>query len=99
MNTRWTISTLERNTDNGVVTAFWMASKIDDGYQGSVCNTCSFTPDSTSSDYIDYADLTEQQVVSWVKNTLGQDKVLEIEADIDKQIEDMKEPLSVGVPW
>ena len=99
MSIDWVISTLEREANDGVVTAFWSATKTDEEYMGSVCDTCSFTPDPSSAGYTNYADLTEQQVIGWVKHALGQDKISEIEADIDKQIAYEKSLLSEGVPW
>ena len=45
MAVTWTISTLERNTDNGVVVAHWRASDADGEHVGSSYGTCGFTPD------------------------------------------------------
>ena len=99
MSIDWVISTLERDADDGVVTAFWLAEKTDEEYMGSVCYNCSFTPAPSSAGYTNYADLTEQQVIGWVKDALGQDKISEIEADIDGQILASRSVISEGVPW
>ena len=97
MAVTWTISTLERNTDDGVVVAHWRASDADGEHSGSSYGTCSFTPDSEAEGYVAYADLTEEVVVGWVQADVD---VESIEASIAAQIEESKAPaISVGTPW
>ena len=97
MAVTWTISTLERNTDDGVVVAHWRASDVDGEHSGSSYGTASFTPDASVSGYTAYADLTEAQVIGWVKEDVDADA---IEESIAAQIADSKEPaISVGTPW
>jgi len=97
MAVTWTISTLERNTDDGVVVAHWRASDADGEHTGSSYGTCGFTPDSTADGYTAYADITETQVIEWVKADVDADA---IEASIASQIADSKAPaITVGVPW
>jgi len=105
MAVTWTISTLERNTDDGVVVAHWRASDSevvgtgDDAvtHSGSSYGTCSFTPDAESEGYVAYADLTEEVVVGWVQAEVD---VESIEAGIAAQIAESKAPaISVGTPW
>ena len=108
MAVTWTISTLERNTDNGVVVAHWRASDSevvgtdDDAvtHSGSSYGTCGFTPDSTASGYTAYADITEAQAIEWVKASMGEEAVTALESSIAAQIEESKAPAtSAGVPW
>jgi len=101
MAVTWTISTLERNTDDGVVVAHWRASDSETvgevEHVGSSYGTCGFTPDSTADGYTAYADITETQVIEWVKADVDADA---IEASIASQIADSKAPaITVGVPW
>jgi len=97
MAVTWTISTLERNTDDGVVVAHWRASDADGDYSGSSYGTCGFTPDSTADGYVAYDSLTEETVIGWVKADVDADA---IEASIAAQIADSKAPaITVGVPW
>ncbi|MBT8449827.1 MAG: hypothetical protein KJO69_09065 [Gammaproteobacteria bacterium] len=97
MAVTWTISTLERNTDDGVVVAHWRASDADGEHSGSSYGTCGFTPDSTADGYTAYADITETQAIGWVKADVDADA---IEASIAAQIADSKAPaISTGVPW
>jgi len=97
MAVTWTISTLERNTDDGVVVAHWRASDVDGEHVGSSYGTCGFTPDADADGYTAYADITEAQVIEWVKADVDADA---IEASIASQIADSKAPaITVGVPW
>ena len=105
MAVTWTISTLERNTDDGVVVAHWRASDSEEvgsgddavTHSGNSYGTCGFTPDADAEGYVDYADLTEEVVVGWVKDGVDADAV---EDSIASQIAESKEPaIAVGVPW
>jgi len=97
MAVTWTISTLERNTDDGVVVAHWRASDVDGEHSGSSYGTAGFTPDADAEGYVAYADLTEEAVVEWVKADVDADS---IEASIAAQIEESKAPaISTGTPW
>lgn len=97
MAVTWAISTLERNTDDGVVVAHWRASDVDGEHSGSSYGTCGFTPDSTADGFTLYADITLAQAIGWVKADVDADAV---EASIASQIAESKAPaVAVGVPW
>ena len=97
MAVTWTISTLERNTNDGVVVAHWRASDADGEHVGSSYGTCGFTPDPDADGYVAYDSLTEETVIGWVKADVDADAV---EASIAAQIADSKAPaISTGVPW
>ncbi len=101
MAVTWTISTLERNTDDGVVVAHWRASDSETvgevEHTGSSYGTCGFTPDPDADGYVAYDSLTEETVIGWVKADVDADA---IEASIASQIADSKAPaITVGVPW
>ena len=100
MAVTWTISTLERNTDNGVVVAHWRASDVDGDHSGSSYGTCGFTPDASADGYVAYDNLTEENVIGWVKDSMGEEAVTGVEDSIAAQIADSKAPaISVGTPW
>ena len=100
MAVTWTISTLERNTDNGVVVAHWRASDVDGDHSGSSYGTCGFTPDAEADGYVDYDSLVEEDVIGWVKDSMGEEAVTGVEDSIAAQIADSKAPaISVGTPW
>ena len=97
MAVTWTISQLERNTDDGVVVAHWRATDSDGDHSGSSYGTVGFTPDATADGYTAYAEITEAQAILWVQADVDADAV---EASIAAQIADSKKPaIVVGVPW
>ena len=100
MAVTWTISTLERNTDDGVVVAHWRASDVDGDHSGSSYGTCGFTPDVDAEGFTPYADITEAQAIGWVKDSMGEEAVTGVEDSIAAQIADSKAPaITTGTPW
>ena len=98
----WTISQLDRSLPDGVVlTAHWRVSATDGDASGSVYGTISFpAKDPADPDFVPYDNLTEAQVVGWVKEEMGADTVAAHEAAVQGQIDAQKNPVSAaGVPW
>ena len=96
--TTWAITNLERETADGFVfTAHYTVNAKDDTYSAGAYGSIGFErPDSL----IPFADLTEDEVVSWVKETLGADKVAEVEAALQNQIDQQRTPTkAAGLPW
>jgi hypothetical protein len=96
MTTTWTISQLDRNTADGfVTTAHWQATAVDGEHSASIYATCSWS-DGTPT--VDYADLTQEQVLGWIwANGVDKDAT---EASLAAQIELKKNPVTAtGVPW
>jgi hypothetical protein len=99
MTTVWQISQMERTLDDGgVVVAHWRATATDGDYSASSYGTCGFTPDPSSSDWVDYDSITEDLALSWCFDS-GVDKDA-IEASLAANIEAQKNPTQAsGVPW
>ena len=95
----WAIANLERETADGFVfTAHYTIAANDDAYSSSAYGSIGFErPDNL----IPFADLTEETVIGWVKEALGGDeKVAEIEAALQGQIDEQRSPSkAAGVPW
>ena len=95
----WKIAQLERETDDGFVfTAHYTVDANDGTYNAGAYGSVGFErPDNL----IPYADLTEEVVIGWVKEALGGDeKVTEIEAALQAQIDEQRAPSkAAGVPW
>ena len=96
--TSWKIAQLERETADGFVfTAHYTVDAKDDTYSAGAYGSMGFErPDNL----IPFADLTEDEVVSWVQEALGADKVAEVEAALQNQIDQQRNPTqATGVPW
>jgi len=95
----WGINTLERETNDGFVfTAHYTVDANDGTYSAGAYGSVGFErPDNL----IPYADLTLNQVVGWVKEAIGgADKVAEIEAALQAQIDEQRTPTkAAGLPW
>ena len=95
----WNIANLERETDDGFVfTAHYTVSAADGTYSAGAYGSIGF---ERPENLVPFADLTEEQVIGWVKEALGGDeKVAEIEAALQAQIDEQRAPTkSAGVPW
>ena len=96
MSVTWTISNLDRQTSDGfVTTAHWQATAVDGEHSASIYNTCSWS-DGTPT--VDYADLTQEQVLGWIwANGVDKDAT---EAALAAQIAEQKAPKTArGLPW
>jgi hypothetical protein len=96
--TTWAIANLERETADGFVfTAHYTVNAKDDTYSAGAYGSIGF---ERPENLIPFADLTEADVVSWVKEALGADKVAEVEAALQSQIDQQRTPTqAAGVPW
>ena len=99
MTTTWTIAQLERTLDDGgVVVAHWRATATDGDFSASSYGTAGFTPDPSSSDWVDYDSISEELALSWCFDS-GVDKDA-IEASLAANIDGQINPTqAAGVPW
>ena len=101
MAVTWTISTLERNTDDdGVIVAHWRVSDVDGEHSGSSYGTSGFSPDPDADGFLAFADIEEATAIQWCKDSMGEEAVTSIEESIAAQIAESKAPSVVAeVPW
>ena len=95
----WGISTLDRETADGfVMTAHYRVDANDGTYSSGAYGSIGFERPDT---LVPYADLTEDEVIGWVKTALGGDeKVAEIETALQAQLDEQRAPSKAnGVPW
>jgi len=98
ITTTWKIANLERETEDGFVfTAHYTVNADDGTYTSGAYGSLSFErPDNL----VPFSQLTEATVIGWVKEKLGEEKVAEIEAALQSQINEQKHPTkAAGVPW
>lgn len=51
--------------------------------------------------FVDYPDITEEEAITWVKETLGAEQVAAIESNLTDQIANQKNPpvVTLPLPW
>jgi hypothetical protein len=96
MEFQWNVAQMDRLTSDGfVVTVHYTVNAVDGDYTASTYGTVGYTQEDKS--YIPFADLTKEQVIGWVKDSLGQETV---ETALAAQIEAQKNPVQQsGLPW
>lgn len=95
----WAIANLERETADGYVyTAHYTISAKDEAYSAGAYGSVGL--ERPEAGMIPYADLTADLCVQWVKGQLGDEKVTEIEAALQAQLDEQRSPSrQAGVPW
>jgi hypothetical protein len=96
----WKIAQLERETSDGYVfTAHYTVDANDGTYPAGAYGSLGL--ERPEGEMVPFADLTEEIVVGWVKEALGGDeKVTEIEAALQKQLDEQHNPtVAPGLPW
>jgi hypothetical protein len=96
----WAIASCERHTADGIVfTVHWTLAATDGTYTSSAYGSIGL--EQPEGEVIPYADLTPELVIGWVQEKLGGDeKVAEIEAALQAQIDQQRTPTTAqGVPW
>lgn len=99
---QWKIEDLRSALPDGVVlTAHWRVSKTEGNAHGSVYGTISFPAKPPSDpDFTPYENLTEAQVIQWVKDEMGANQVSAYEAAVQGQIDAQVNPTQAsGTPW
>ena len=101
----WSIAALDCcNTDADfpakVITAHWRLDGEFGDTTAGVYGTVSF-PEPESGAFVPYADLKEEQVITWVRDALGDEQVADLQANVEQQIADLIAPPveSKPLPW
>lgn len=85
---------------NVVNKIYWQCIGTDDvGDQARVYGSVAIQTEDLS-DFIPYADITEEQAIAWTKSALGAEKVASTEMDVANQLAIISPPTEgSGVPW
>jgi len=95
----WNVVNLERETNDGYVfVVHYTVNAQDDTYSAGAYGSLGL--ERPEGDLIPFADLTEEVVVGWVKEKFGSEKVSEIEAALQSQLDEQRQPTkATGLPW
>jgi hypothetical protein len=102
----WAVTALYTETiateQDYVVIANYEVVGVDGEYTASLSNTARFSTESVS-EFIPYADLTNEILVGWIQEELGEDGVANLEACIQGQIDSLinppVSPQITPLPW
>lgn len=83
-----------------VFSVHWTLTGSDGTYSGSVYGSQGVTTDPDAP-FTPYANLTQDQVIGWVKDAMGADQVADLEANVAQQIADQITPpvVTPELPW
>ena len=96
----WAIANMEHYISDGVVFTVHYTVNAEDGIYSSGAYGSVGLEKPEPGNMIPYADLTEEIVVGWVKDHFGEEKVAEIEAALQAQLDQQHAPTTApGVPW
>ena len=86
---------------NYVVFAYWKLICTDGVSSSSMKGTATFNIDENKTDFTLYEDITEPEMVSWVKSALGKDIVENYESYVETQVSryTTKPTISANLPW
>lgn len=96
----WNVNTLERITATGEVQTVHYTVDAEDGtYRAGAYGSVGLDP-ADPNDMIPYADITKEQVISWLHAKLGEEAVANVESALQAQINEQRAPSkAAGVPW
>lgn len=92
----WNVVQTNYNTsDKFITTVHYTVNAVDGDYTASTYGTVGYTQGEGS--YVPFANLTKEQVIGWVQESLNKDTV---EAALATQIDAQKNPVQAsGLPW
>lgn len=96
----WRIANLERHTADGIVfTAHYTVDANNGTYNSGAYGSVGLEqPDPEN--VIPYAELTEETVIGWVKEKLGDEAVTNVETALQSQLDEQAAPTKAsGLPW
>ena len=106
MEITWNITDMKRDI-SGVVKIIYYSITVkdtDSNYEDVYSYTLNVERKPDSPEIINYQDLTQEEVLTWVKNKLGQERVTKIENRITNKAIVYKANnnnlnLETGLPW
>ena len=99
-NFAWHVANMEHYTADGIVFVCHYTVSANDGkYSSSAYGSVGLEKPEPRI-MIPYADLTEGLVIGWIKDRFGAEKVGEIQAALQQQLDQQHAPTTApGLPW
>jgi|TARA_R110002153_G_scaffold30642_1_gene93958 hypothetical protein len=103
MEYTWEIINMKRNSsDDGVFEVQYRVWILRGTYETEISGMVELVPDPSSASYTAYADLTQDQVIAWVKTVVGASNVEAIALERLNKLHppaDVTPVVSSGIPW
>ena len=99
--TTWKVANLERHTADGIVyTVHYTVNASDGTYNAGAYGSIGLEAPGEGDSYVAFSDLTEEIVIGWVQSALTAEKVAEVEAALQAQLDEQHAPTKAsGLPW
>lgn len=101
MTYSWDCRTVDTYPTQGELTdvvynVHWRLTGTEDAHSATVIGTQSLTAEDIQPEgFIAFEDLTHEQVIAWVEEAMGEDRVDELKASVDSQVASLITPTSV----
>lgn len=97
----WKIEQAERDPVTGFVkVVHYSIDMIDENLKAKAQGSIKFQGDPSQDGFVPYDQLTEEEILNWVKNSLGQSKISAIEQKFISQFQQHRHPIHEnGLPW
>ena len=97
----WDCRTVDTHPTQGELTnvvynVHWRLTGTEEAHSATVIGTQNLTSENIQPEgFIAFEDLTHQEVISWVEEAMGEDKVLELKDSVASQLQSLITPTSV----
>lgn len=105
MKTTWQVIDLKSRIADGLVIKVTYACKVQlDDIVDRIIGELELVGDPSDPNYVPFEDLTEEYVLTWVEQSLGEAQVAAIEAGLENSVTAQKEQKDAetiisGLPW
>jgi hypothetical protein len=88
---------MKRNSETGFVYQVdWCLTEVDGQHSAKISESIILSGELVTP----FDKLTEDQVIGWVKNGIGEEQVSFYEAQVQAKLNELKTPTSLaGLPW
>lgn len=97
----WDCRTVDTYPTQGELTdvvynVHWRLTRTEEAHSATSIGTHNLTvEDIQTEDFIDFENLTHEQVITWVEESMGEERVSELKVSLDNQIAALITPTSV----
>ena len=97
----WAVANLERHTADGIVyTVHYTVSAEDGTYREGAYGSIGLSAPEEGDPVVAFADLTEEIVVNWTKDALGEKAVQNVKDALQARLDEQRAPKTAsGTPW